>query len=61
MLISICYKALLWDLSIALTFDTNEEHIKNPRTKFAVNLVNILGVVSIHVKKIKHLSWLYEG
>ena len=38
--------------SIALIFGTNEEHIKvNLRTTFAVNLMNILEVMSIYSRK----------
>ena len=46
--------------SIASIFGTNEEHVTaDSCTKFAVDLRNIQGVMSIiQVKKIKLLSWL---
>ena len=46
--------------SISLNFGTNEEHVMvDARTKFAVNLRNIQGVMSVYSrKKIKFLSRL---
>ena len=46
-----CYKMQTRN-SIALIFGTNEEHVMvDSRTKFAVNLRNIQGVMSIiHIK-----------
>ena len=55
-----CYKTQTCNL-VALIFGTNEECVMvDSRTKFAVNLSNIQGVMSIYSrKKIKLLSWLW--
>ena len=54
-----CYKTQTCNL-IALIFGKNEEHVMvDSHTKFAVNLRNIQGVMSVYLhKKIKLLSRL---
>ena len=56
-----CYKMQMCN-SIASLFGTNEEHVKvDSRTKFAMNLRNIQGVMSIYsCDKIKLLSRLQD-
>ena len=46
-----CYKTQTCN-SIVWIFGTNKERIKmNPRTKFAMNLINIQGVMSVYSHK----------
>ena len=46
-----CYNTQTCNL-IASIFGTNDEHIKvNSHTKFAVNLINIQGVMHIYSRK----------
>ena len=53
-----CYKIQMCN-SIALIFGTNEEHVTvDSRTKFAVNLRNIQGVMSFHSHK-KRLNFCH--